>query len=81
MLKKFKIIPEIISRPVHSKKNSEKPKNSQILKSTRGYALSTNGGGEFLDVLIKNYRGAGWKQKTAHIQRDMLSLTDLFSIW
>jgi len=26
-------------------------KNSQILKSTRGYALSTNGGGEFLSCL------------------------------
>jgi len=30
------------------------PKNSQILKSIRGYALSTNGGGEFLSCLAKN---------------------------
>ena len=29
-------------------------KNSQILKSIQGYALSTNGGGEFLSCLAKN---------------------------
>ena len=29
-------------------------KKSQILKSTRGSVLSTNGGGEFLSCLAKN---------------------------
>lgn len=52
---KFKISPKITSLPVHSKNFFPKTqKNSQILKTTRGYALSTNGGGEFLSCLAKN---------------------------
>ena len=38
----------------YTKKFSRKPKNSQILKPTQGYVLSTNEGGDYLSCLAKN---------------------------
>jgi hypothetical protein len=54
MLKKFKINPKIICGPYTANNFPKSQKNSQILKSTQGYALSTNGGGKFLSWLVKN---------------------------